>query len=330
MPKLARFSTPARLADPNRGAWSDRVEQILAPYVTGNLPQFYDPTKTNTPPDTPEPMLSWVAFPAALRATTPSQAERWELADRDRNLQDEYCEWTVKRDGNGKITRVSFTTEVPEYWQHLFETNPDGLVELYRKLVDPRVKLADLRSQNGSYKRENRWNTSKPGRLAHLMQPNNTLGAAVDLVAKSTVLRIKNGQPVTNQQELVRCAGLGNPLRNSDPQIASAVNVAASQGNEITLADPPGLHLGRPLTAGMVTPDGADAARFWKIERGDTKHTLRARFEVPPRRGYVVGEIKIDGHLVQFGGQVADRVQVWIKAVIKKANHQPKPKPCVG
>jgi hypothetical protein len=295
--------------------------------VDGSLPQFYDPTRKNTPPNTPKPMLSWVAFPAALRATTPSQAERWRLADRDRNQQDEYCEWSVEKRA-GKITRVTFTTETPEYWEHLFETSPDLLLELYHELVDPRVQMAELRSASGGYKRTNRWNSAQPGRLAHLMQVNNTLGAAVDLVARATVLRVKGGQPVTNKQELVRCAGLGNPLRNSDPQIASAVNVAASQGNEVTLADPLGLHLGRPLTAGMVTPDGADAAEFWHVERGDRKHTLRARFEVPAARRYLVGDIKIDGRPVQFGGQIADRVQVWIKAAVKTANHTATPRAC--
>jgi hypothetical protein len=328
VPKLARFSTPAHLPDKNPQAWSARVSKIFAEYVKGNLQQFYDPTQKNTPLGTPEPMLSWAAFPNALRATTPSQEERWKRADRDRNLQDEYCEWSVERNAQDKIKRITFTTEVPEYWEHLLATNPKRLVELYRKLVDPKVKLSDLRTASGRYKPENRWNTSRPGRIVHLMQGNNTLGAAVDLVARATVLRVKNGQPVANQQELVICSGLGNPLRNSDPQIASAVNVAASQGNEITLADPPGLHLGRPLTAGMVTPDGADAAKFWKIERGDAQHTLRARFEVPSQKNYVVGDIKIGGRRIEFGGHVADRVQVWIKAMVKKASHKPKRKPC--
>lgn len=325
MPKLRRFSTPAGLPDPNAEAWSARVSGMLAPYVDGHLPQFYDPTQKNTPANTPDPMVSWVAFPADLRAS--SQAERLRLADNDRSFQDEYCEWTVTRSA-GKITRVTFTSEVPEYWEHLFDTAPQRLLQLYRRFVDPRVQLSDLRRTNGKYRRENPWNTSRPGRLAHLIQANNNLSAAVDLVANSTVLRIKNGQAVTNQQELVRCAGLGNPFRHSDPQIASAVNVAASEGNEITLADPPGLHLGRPLTAGMVTPDGTDAAKFWKIERGDAEHTLRARFEVPPNRGYVVGDIKIGGRLIQHGGQIAQRVQVWVKVLIKEGTHTSQPKPC--
>jgi hypothetical protein len=249
------------------------------------------------------------------------------LADADRNLQDEYCEWTVEKK-NGTVSKITFTTEVPEYWEHLAETDPNRLLSLYKKYVDERVKPSDLIAANGSYQRDNRWNTGRAGRLMHLAQINNTLGAAVDLVARATVMRRRDGQLVTDRQQLVVCAGLGNPLRNSDPQIASAVNVQAGLGNEITLADPPGLHLGRPLTAGLVTPDGADAADFWTIERGDAEHTLRARFEVPSSKNYLVGDIEDNGRPIKFGGQIADRVQVWIKAIVKPGNHQPSPQPC--
>ena len=330
VPKLARFSPPARLPDPAPKAWSDRVSGLMAPYLDGRLPQFYDPTKKAAPANTPSPMLSWVAFPAKLEVETGSATERWTVADGDRGRQDEYCEWTVVRGRDRKIIRIVFTTEVPEYWEHLFENAPERLLELYHELVDPRVKLADLRGPDGGYRRENRWNSSSPGRLAHLMQGSNNLFAAIDLVANATIPRVKGGQPVTNQQELVRCGGLGEPLRHSDPHIASAVNVAARQGKEIALADPPGLHIGRPITAGMVTPDGADAAEFWTIERGDEEHTLRARFEVPAGRRYVVGDIKLAGRPIRFGGQVADGVRVWIKALVKDANHKPRAQRCVS
>jgi hypothetical protein len=328
MPKLSRFSPPARLSDPDPAAWSRRVGRLFAPFLDGSLPQFYDPTKEDTPRNAERPMVLWQAFPAVVRAQAATARERWTVADRNRDKQDEYCEWAVTRNSAGKITRVTFTSELPEYFEHLFETAPDRLVRLYRRLVDPRVQLADLRS-GGRYLRRNRWN--RGARLAHLMQTTNNLGAAVDLVARATVQRVDaNGRPVTNQQQLVQCADLGEPLRNSDPQIASAVNVAAGQGAEITLADPPGLHLGTPLTAGMVTPDGANAARFWKIERGDPQHTLRARFEVPRNRGYVVGDITIGGRRIEFGGQVADRVPVWIKVVVKPGTHRPRPQRCVS
>jgi hypothetical protein len=330
MAKLKRFDTPARVPDRNPDKWSGRVADLLGGFATSEFPQFYNPVKKDTPAGVQEPMISWVAFPAVLKVAEPSDVGRWTRADRDRNVQDEYCEWSVERNSKRKIKRITFTTELPEYWEHLFETDPSRLLALYRRLVDPGVKLADLRGPGGGYRRENKWNTSQPGRLAHMIQGSNNLGAAVDLVVRSTIPRVRNGQPVTNQQALVRCARLGEPLRHSDPQIASAVNQAARAGAELTFANPIGLYLGRPLTSGMVTPDGADAAGFWKIERGDAKHTLRARFEVPPKskRSYVVGDIKIGGRPIEFGGQVADRVQVWVSVWVKKGKHTPTPQPC--
>jgi hypothetical protein len=323
VPKLARWNTPARTPDRDPDAWSAKVSEIFRPYVA-DCTQFYDPTKTSTPKGTPEPMISWVAFPARLLGP-----DRLRAAENDRSEQDEYCEWSVRKKG-GKIVRVTFTTEVPEYFAHLSETDPDSLVKLYRKLVDPRVKLADLRDGDGDYLPINRWNhPSRSGRIAHLLQDTNTLGAAVDLVARATVPRMDaNGKQVTEQQALIACARLGDPRRHSDPQIAGAVNLAARGGAEITLADPPGLHLGRPRTAGLVTPDGTDAESFWTIERGDPEHTMRARFEVPASKKYVVGDIAIGGKPIQFGGQVAERVQVWVKAIIKPGNHKPKVIPC--
>lgn len=323
MPKLSRWSTPARTPDKHPGQWSAEVSRIFERYVT-NCAQFYDPTETSTPAGTPDAMRSWRAFPVRLLGP-----DRFKIAEHDRTEQDEYCEWSVERKG-GKIARVTFTTEVPEYFEHLSETDSAGLVKLYRKLVDPQVKLADLRDGNGNYLPVNRWNhPSRAGRIAHLLQNTNTLEAAVDLVARATVPRVdKRNRPVTEQQALVACAGLGDPRRHSDPQIAGAVNNAARAGAEITLADPPGLHLGRPRTAGMITPDGTDPAKFWTIERGDEEHAVRARFEVPATKNYVVGDIRIGGTPIQFGGQIAERVQVWVKAIIKSGNHKPKAIPC--
>lgn len=326
MPKLKRFATPADLHDRHPQAWSDRVAAMLGEYV-GKLPQFYDPIAEDTPAGAPAPMISWAAFPAALRVVEPEQRKRWKLADSSRDLQDEYCEWSTERRA-GKIVRIVFTTELPEYWEHLFRTAPNQLLALYRKLVDPRVTPADLRTPAGTYRPRNKWNDSKPGRLAHLVQANNTLGAAIDLVARATEQRVRNGKPVTEQQALVTCAGLGNPNRNSDPQIAAAVNEATRGGAKIRFAEPIGLYLGRPLTAAMTTPDGADPATFWRIERGDAKHTLRARFEVPASKPYEVGDLTIAGRPIEFGGQVAELVKVWVSVRVKPGTQTPQPKPC--
>lgn len=47
-------------------------------------------------------------------------------------LQDEYCEWSVDRNAEGKITRISVTCEGPEYWAYLAATQPDTVVQASR------------------------------------------------------------------------------------------------------------------------------------------------------------------------------------------------------
>lgn len=89
----------------------------------------------------------------------------------------------------------------------------------------------------------------------------------ISIAAQATILRHDaNGDPVTDQEQLVECGGLGEKTRSSDPQIAAKVNALAAEGHEITLADPVGLYLTGIMTNGMKTPDGADPATF---ERGD-------------------------------------------------------------
>jgi hypothetical protein len=202
-------------------------------------------------------------------------------------------------------------------------------LKLYHQFVDPSVKFDDL-FDGGKYVPRNRWNRLTKGRLAHFVQGSNTLEAAIRLVAKATILRAReDGMPVTDRQELVRCACLGEPLRNSDPQIAEIVNRAAALGSEITLLDPVGLYLDELLSAGMETPDGADAAEFWRVERGAPGHAVRASFAVPQDRGYVVGDIKVNGLPITFGAQVADKVRVRIGAIVKPGDHQPVRHRCV-
>ena len=75
--------------------------------------------------------------------------------------QDEYCEWRTERDPKtGKILRITFTSEPPEYWQALhgdtlqniagttfkynFPGDPKKLLDLYREYVSPDVKYEDL------------------------------------------------------------------------------------------------------------------------------------------------------------------------------------------
>lgn len=325
MAVLSRFSTPGRVADTHKAEWSAVVKGLVSAF-DAEFPQFYDPTVADTPDDVDPSPVVWSAFPASLRAPP---GKLFPKADGSRATMDEYCEWAVERNRSGKITRVTFTTEVPEYFEHLFKHDRARLLDIYQTFVSPKVKAGDL-ERNARYRPANKWNATTKGRPAHLIQGSNNLGAAVTLAAQSTVLRKENGQPVITKQRLVECGALGNPFRNSDPQIASVLNDAARAGDEVTLADPAGLYLDGLITGGMATPDGANPGSFWKVERGKQGHAVRAAYEVPKGRNYVVGDIKIGGAPIEWGGQLAGRVRIRIDALVKPGSHSPKPQPCVG
>ncbi|MDX6287667.1 MAG: hypothetical protein QOG53_3152 [Frankiales bacterium] len=330
MPVLPRFDTPAslpELGEEDRASWSLTVAGIFAG-LTPSFPQIYDPTVADTPVDASTVDVLWTAFPARLLREASSQTERWERAD-DRKEQDEYCEWVVERRPDNKITRVIFTTEVPEYFEQVAASNEELLLELYHSMIGPDVQRGDL-FEGATYNPSNERNTTTAGRIAHLAHPNNTLGAAVDLVANATVPRERNGVAITTKQALANCAGLGDAFRNSDPQIAAVVNGAARAGNELTLQDPLGLYIDNIRTSDLTTPDDTPAASFWTVERGKPGHILRARFEVPEDRGYTVSDIQADGRPIEFGAQLADRLTIRITAVVKPAGHTPEVKQCDG
>lgn len=334
MAPLEQFSTPAGLEElpaPARAAWSTLVESIFARVTQGDFPQFYDPSKTDTGADAALKTVRWAAFPATLLIDATSERGRWEKADSSRRVQDEYCEWSVERDAGGKLVRVVFTSEVPEYWRHLFASDPDLVVEHYSQWSGRDVSADELTDAAGEYVPANPLNRSTSGPISHLIQNSNNLGAAVSLAATATILRVDGGQPVTNPAQLVECGQLGEPRRNSDPQIAAAVNDLCTQGAQITLADPAGLYIDGILTGEMETPDDTDPATFWKVERGTPERTLRASFEVPADAGYVVGDIEIAGRAIEYGAQLADNVQIKLTAVASAfGSHHEQPQPCVA
>ena len=332
MAALTRLETPGLLRDldaPARQAWSDVMAEHLGQFAM-TFPQFYDPTATSTPADLPTTPIVWSAFPATLLAQGLSDVERWAEADRSRDRQDEYCEWVVRRDPTGKLLAVTFSTELPEYWQHVAENDPATLLVLYQDLVSPEVRIEDLFDASGDYLRDNQWNSHSSSGISHLRQGTNTLLAAIKLVADATILRVRaDGTPIVDRQELVRCSQMGEPLRNSDPQIAEVVNDAASTGASLTLADPLGLYLDGLQSGGIVTPDADDAADFWIAERGSAGLVVRASLEVPPDRDFVLGDCTIGGRPLQFGAQVADKVRVRIAAFAKPGGTAQPPKTCV-
>ncbi len=322
------FDCPGRVRDLDE-AGRDGWHRFLA-FHTGQFAavfaHYLDPS-TLTGDDATQHSIGWSAAPARLAGLP--DVDRWRQADASRDEQDEYCEWVVARDPDGRLRSVTFSTEVPDYWERVAEEDPALLLDLYHQQVSPDVVLDDLLDADGSYARRNRWNDVATTGIAHLCQPTNTLLAAIQIAAESTIQRRRrDGTRVEDRQELVACGRLGDPRRNSDPQIADIINDAVQTGLGVTLADPVGLYLDGLQSAGLRTPDGADALEFWTPLRGEPGHVVRARFEVPPDRGYTLADITLFGVPLTFGAQVADKVRVRLDAVLAPVGVAPESRPC--
>jgi hypothetical protein len=325
---LERFDPPGFLDDFNdkqKEAWSEWMSAQFDEGVRGRpdlfdfdapREQFYNPMKVETGPDAQSVDITWVGFPRNVEVTSVSDLQRWRKAEVSRDRQDEYCEWSVERDpDSGKITRVTFTCEGPEYWRLLAEDTPEVALDLYRQFVDPQVELGDLFLSNGQYNPRNRWNASTVEGAMHLIQENNTLGAEIELTAGSSVVREIDGRMLTGERELIQCGQYGGVERHSDPHIGGQVNSLTRQKTDVTLANPVGLYFNDLSTAGWETPDGSDPKSFWTYVRGTEEKPVRAVYEVPSEQGFVVSDVTIGGRPIAFGAQIADFVTIKLTGV---------------
>lgn len=319
MVKLKQFSPPGRERDAQsipqanfEEKWSTKVAGLLAA-ARASAGTLYDPREEVTPAGAKLRPVSWEAFPGRHRQSMDDPAVL-EFVDSERDEQDEYCEWSVEREGK-TIKRVTFTTEVPDYYKLLHRTDPDAVAALYHKHVDSGLQSSALKGANGTYDPRNDHNQSIDGPIMHLSQVDNTLEAAINLIGVATFRRARaDGTPVTAKKALAKCAGMGDPERNSDPKIAVTVNDLARLGNRLTLADPVGLYLGEFGFGGVGLPDDVNPADCWIVERGEKPFVVRARFEIPEGKGSV-SDVSINGEPVRFGAQLAQRVPVMLRAI---------------
>jgi hypothetical protein len=243
----------------------------------------------------------------------------------------EYCEWHVDRDPNsGRIRRICFTSEPPEYWFALyggtmsgsavnFPGNKDLVLDLYRRLVNPKVEMKDLQVQEllfspfgslkpGDYNPHNKWNTTHG--IVHLSAPPNALTAEIQLGADATQLfRDGRGDPVVDPDAIIAGTGMGGPNRNSDPTIAATVNALAREGAMITLSNPVGLYMDHIDLTGWEIPDGIAPQDCVRVVRGQGRFIERLVVEVPGER-FDVSDIRIGGVAIAFGGQIAECITV--------------------
>lgn len=333
---ISQFDAPAGLTEdlttPQlQAAWSRAISKMMNDgkaftelYLQGAPSQFYNELlDLKNEGDRVELPILWQGFPKSVeRAHGEGTNVTWRTAEGDPNnphsqalarqrFQDEYLEWHVTRDlTSHKITRIEFTCEGPEYWEFLALNAPDTLVQRYQEYISTSILKADLFLGN-RYNPLNKWN-SDLGAM-HLTQGANTLGAEVNIAAAATILRKDNNQPVTDANALIQCAGYGVASRASDPHIGDEVNKLAWQGYSVTLRNPIGLYMDKLDVAGFNKPEGTPVGNYFRVLRGTPGMTLRAVYEVPPGelsggQPFVVGDIKIGGANINFGGQVAKHI----------------------
>jgi hypothetical protein len=344
------------------------------PYNATNVPattNYYNPIDSN-PPSSPA-NVQWLAFPGRLAYNFPAATadQLNEMADTGvmpgqisnnpcgtgtsapyypygpRGWQDEYCEWSVTRNSSGKITRIDFTCENPEYWNSLWQIDPAKVLSLYQSILGkPQITLADLSvpgitdpvSGGPVYNPLNIWNSGPVSSLVqggaiHLTSTPNTLQTEIGLASSATVQRNNppgttgnTSWPSAQYNDLLCDAQYGQKHRNSDPNIGGTVNIFVTKGFVVTLADPPGLYIQQPDFSSYETPDNADASKFWSVVRGSEtlndqngnplpgNFILHAVFEVPSDKDYTVSDIEIAGKHITWASQVAATFKMQIVA----------------
>lgn len=287
-----------------------------------------------------------------------------------RGWMDEYCEMAVTRDGDrpdGKITRIDFVCENPEYWYTLWSVSPEKVLQLYRDTLDrPQIEMADLElsvdgqtvmdpgTGRAAYNPLNKWNAG-PHRLAnsggamHLTSTPNTLQTELGLAGAATVLR---NQGNANASSLICCAQYGQIMRNSDPHIGQISNqiVGFSNGFRVSLADPIGLYIQVPTFDNYTLPDDpnlpadAEVSECWQILRGQQNlpgfpdnfnFVLHAKFDIPQRWRdagvtFEVGDIMVGGAPLRYGSQMMPTIQVALFPRAVGADMPQTPQPCVA
>jgi len=309
---VTRFDTPASLRDAPAGspfydAWHKRVANLLKPRVAGaGKGEFFDPSQSGFTAQR-EPAYAWMGFPRPhLVVNHRDDREAAFQAGEDRKAQHEYLEWHVTREPTTKkISKVTFTTETPEYWEALAATEPDRTLALYRELVSPKVTRKDLFDGQGRYRRENVWNTERG--IVHYVMGINGIAPLLN-AEQDTPVKPKTQD---NYDAMPLAFANGTPLYTAaDSRFSLDIAVLSRAGLDVTVAEPVGLYMIDWDDTGWEHPDGSPVEDYWRVTRGTETHALRLEYEVPSGKPFVVGDLKIGGRPIRYGGQLAEHVTV--------------------
>lgn len=303
---VTRFDTPGSLRDAPDGSpfydcWHRYVAGLIARVTPGSGGgEFFDPSESDFT-SAAKRTLVWMGFPRDLLVSTNRDNRTMAFtAGEDRAVQEEYLEWHVTKK-RGKITKVVFVTETPDYWIELAREHRDQVLQLYRELVSPAIAEGDLFPSGGPYDPANQWNTTNG--IVHYVQRINTLSAAVGLAQGS----VDTG-PARDNYDMPP-----GDQTSADPRVQLDVGTLARKGLSLTLDEPVGLYIAGWDDTGWTKPDGASVGNYWTIRRGAPGAALRLEYSVPPGEGFAVGDIRIGGRRIRTGGEIAEHVTVMIR-----------------
>lgn len=119
MALITRFRPPAGITDLPEGSpfyanWHQFLDSRIAAFSEYPPGAFYNASRTDVTV-LGDRHLTWMAFPRDLLLPNrrDNRREAYALAD-ERGNQNEYCEWRTERNAAGKITKVTFTCELPD------------------------------------------------------------------------------------------------------------------------------------------------------------------------------------------------------------------------
>ncbi|KAI9370724.1 hypothetical protein BJX61DRAFT_544354 [Aspergillus egyptiacus] len=354
MTTLKRHEPPGHLDDlteANKDIWSkDYISYWMQGEIKADpnvvskgrtpLTQFFDGTVTPFNQEQKPTPVKWNAFPNLIQSAYNEVPLRWQIADSSRVVQDEYLEWSVNRGPKkytGDIYSVTFTAEGPEYWQFLASSQKAEFLKKMKDLnsdfaadmSDNDFFLTDPVTKTQVYNPANIWNLlTTTGSIAHLIQPNNTLSAEIDIGAQATVIRKDDqGQKITDGNKLIQCSKYGNPGRHSDPKIGATVNSSFMYDINGTSDDQ------TPELVKIENPE-----EVFCCQRGDIKahRGLRIKVEVPKGKKDKHGNQLLVSNIydtaknrhIKYGAQFADYITMAINAAGIKGGEAAVPEKC--
>ncbi|MBW3600214.1 MAG: hypothetical protein KY475_23440 [Planctomycetes bacterium] len=234
--------------------------------------------------------VDWLAFPLTAVA---AESE----IDNDRlQWQDEYVEWRVEKK-QGKVVRITFTTEFPEYYEAFAAAGSQALMEAVQygvretspgpsptvkelfgasanvdvDALSPTARIQHFRNRLAA----NPWNNGAKDILC-LTQQFNTANALFNLAAECGVPQ-SQGSP---EDTCSLVGGACGPNRSSDPRICAAAQQAIRNGIAFSLRDPVGIRIDKLLGVwkqnGTVIDvnDSAANGGVWSISRNGRRAVL--------------------------------------------------------